>query len=99
MNAVLKFSFVSSAATPSPDLYRNASQPQATQNVASNAGNVPMGRPNAPFVDQINTSNLNARYFWPTSTAFINVNDVHTNQQFAYMQQVYAQYMSQYMQM
>lgn len=70
-----------------------------------NTGSAPISGTSGPLFDQLNVSqfpvnNFDSRYFWPSATAFVNISDVDVvNQQFAYMQQAYAQYISQYMQM
>lgn len=61
--------------------------------------------PTSPFFGQINAnrmspmSNFDPRFVWPSANVFGGVNDVNANHQFAMMQQAYAQYISQYMQM
>lgn len=85
--------------------YRNASQSRITDQVMGNTGSAPISGTPGPLFDQLNVSqfpanNFDSRYFWPSATAFVNISDVDVvNQQFAYMQQAYAQYISQYMQM
>lgn len=90
--------------TSDSEQYRENLQTRITQHAIPNAGTVPLTTARPPFFDNFNpntltTSNFDPRYFWPSPTTFVNVNEVDANQQFVYMQQAYAQYISQYMQM
>lgn len=92
------------ASTSDANRHQDLSQSRSTPSMNTSPGSVPVTGIRAPTFEeisanQINMNNFDPRYFWPSATTFPNLNEADPSQQYVYMQQAYAQYLSQYMQM